>query len=321
MPEITPIVSEGTITVQAQTQMPSAQMRQAQEAPPAQSPQPQNPSQAPQNPQTPPPPPPPEPPKSGSEAGENKAVKDEGVLKARLAHEKLKRQIEQERKRLDNDKRAIETERAQSRKWLEAEELAKQGKVLEAAQRAGISYEQMTQQILNNGQIPPAQLAQQTAAELVEKKFEEYQKRLEAQAKASQREQYTQSLKQIAAEVKYVVDSSDKYELAKAYGSYNDIVKLIEQTFHDTGRIIPVEAAIQKWEDDALEGLQALAKLEKVRSRVFQESPMHQPVQQEQVPNTLSQKAMAPVPAPRSQTDQERRQRAIDAFYGKLGPR
>lgn len=309
MPTITPIIPEGTITIQRSTQMPSQQIAsqaaiQALSTPAVTS------SQSESSPQAttelssgkgaP-----------GSEPLGEQKPEDQKKLRALLYRE---RQIFNERKKLEADRKSFEEQRAHYKNWIEAGEMSSQNK-LEALAKTGITYEDLTQQILNNGQIPPAQIAELKAQEIVQRRLEEYEKKQKDAQEASIKSQHAQSLKQIESEIRYVVDKSDKYPLVKEAESYQDIVKEIEAEFHRTGRIIPVEEAIQRWESDALEGLRELAKLEKIRSNVFQEPP--QPTQERIIPNTLSQRATAPIPAPKSLTEAERRQRAIDVFYGR----
>lgn len=297
MAQITPILPEGTITVQAKTQPPSAKLDSLQ------------------------PPPSSETKESISEVGQSPSERkapeqDQKLLKARLIQEKIKQQLAAERKKLDAEKRELEMLRANSRKWQEAAELAQQGRYVEAAQKADISYDQLTQQILNGGNIPPARVAETTAEEIVAKRLEEFKKQQQQETEAAQQRQYQEALKSIEAEVKYVVDSSDKYPLAKNSESYQDIVKYIESEFHKTGRIVSVQEALDKWEAEALEGLEELLKQEKIRANVLKESP--KPNQEQVVPKTLSQRTMAPIPAPKALSPEERRQRAIDAFYGRI---
>lgn len=313
MPEITPIMPEGTITKQAVTSKASELLRQAQTL----VPQKDNPSPAAEPENVPSPSP-------TQQSGSDKTDAEKKVFRQRLAQENAKRQFEAERKQLENEKRQLELDRAQSRKWQEANDLAKQGRYTEAAEKAGITYDQLTQQILNGGQVPPKAIAEQTAAELVEKRFEAFKKEQEENQKKAVTTQLEEARKIMFNEAKHLVDSSDKFPLAKDAGAYQDVVRLIESEFHRTGRIIPVEDAINRWEEDALSGLEELFKIEKVRQRLAgKESPNkpEAPVRQaprEEAPRTLSQKTMASVPKPQSETPEERRQRAIDAFYGRL---
>lgn len=303
MPEIKPIMPEGAITIQARTQMPSAALKKAWDEvkgnPPSPSPaENQTPTET--TPQT----------------TSEKPKPDEKVLRARLVQERLKRQIEAERKTLNEERRQLDLEKANSRKWQEAAELAQSGRYIEAAQKAGLSYDQLTQQIINGGQIPPQQIAQDTAAEIVKREMAAFREEQKTQSTLAQQQQYEQTIKQMTTDVKHLIDSSDKYPLAKQSESYQDIVKFIESEFHRTGRITPVEEALKRWEQDALEGLEELFKLENVRNSVLKESPAKP--KEELITTTLSQRATAPIPQPKSLTDAERKERAMKAFYGRL---
>lgn len=295
MPEIQPIIPESTITIQANTQTPSGRLRQGLERK-------VEPEVA-------------EPPKADSPAAPTEP-KDDRLLRARLIQEKLRRQLDAEKKQIADERRKLDIEKAGSRKWQEAAELAQSGRYIEAAEKAGLTYDQLTQQILNGGQVPPARIAEQTANDLVEKRLQDFEKRQEEKQKAVAQGQYTQTLGQIEADVKHLVDGSENFPLVKAAESYQDVVKYIESEFHRTGRFIRIEDAIKKVETDALEGLEELLKLEPVRSKVYKQEPTKPP--KEQVPNTLSQRNTAPTPRPPGLSDAERKQRAVDAFYGRL---
>lgn len=295
MPEITPIAQPGTITVQARTLLSQSPEKQFQEALKPQEPE-----------------------KKTTEAPgpEEKQKPDERLLKARLIQERLKREIDVEKKKLAEERRQLEAEKANSRKWIDAQKLAEEGRYIEAAEKSGITYDQLTQQIINGGQVPPARVAETTAQEIARKEIEAFKKQMEEQQKTQQQQQYENAIKQIEADVKHLVDSSDKFPLVKESQSYQDIVKYVESEFHRTGRMVSLEEAIQRWEDEALQGLEELFKLEKVRSKVHkEESP--RPTQ-ERIPQTLNQRTAASIPAPKPMTDAERRQRAFDAFHGRL---
>lgn len=303
MPTVTPIMPEGTTVLQAKTQPASALLRTPQQAPAE--------------------------PKSATEEtkqempGSEKEEHDKKLLRARLIQEKIKQQLARERKQIEEEKRSLEIERANSRKWQEANDLAAQGRYTEAAEKAGITYDQLTQQILNGGQIPPKQIAEQTANETVRKEIEKLKAELAEGQKKGTETQMQEARRIMASEAKHLIDNSDKYPLAKQGEAYEDIVKTIESEFHRTGRILPVEEAVKRWEEDALQGFEELLKLDSVRQRVLKESPKPetQPIgqsQREETPKTLTQRTMAPVPKPHNLTAEERRQRAIDAFYGRL---
>lgn len=310
MPVIEPIVPESTITIKANTNaLASAALKKAwQDVKGDASPEEQAAKlfSTPANQE--------KPQETGQSTGSEPA-KDEKLLKARLLQEKLRRQIDGERKKIEEERRQLELEKANSRKWQEAAELAQSGRYIEAAEKAGVTYDQLTQQILNGGNIPPARVAETTATELVDKRLKEYEEQQRKGQQEAQAKHYEESIKQITSEVKYLVDSSEEFPLVKASESYQDVVKLIESEFHRTGRIMSVEEAIKKVEAEALEGLEELFKLEKVRSNILKESPKPK---EELIPKTLSQRTTAPIPAPKAMTAEERRQRAIDAFHGRI---
>lgn len=297
MPTITPVFQEGTMTIQHNTQMPSAQLAQKQQVQTTQSPT-----------STPP---------STTETAPEEAVSlDQKKLRALLNREK---QIVNARKKLEQEQKELEMHKASSRQWMEAAELAKDNK-LEALAKLGITYDDLTQQILSGGQVPPAQIARQEARN----ELEEYKKQQKLEAAENQKSQYAEGLKHVTNEIKYMVEAeADKYPLVKLDGSYEDIAKWIESEFHRTGRITPVEDAIERWENDALSGLEELAKIEKVRNK-FTPQDRQQPTSPKptahQVAQTLNQRATAPIPSPKPMSDAERRQRAIDAFYGRIMP-
>ena len=119
MPQVVPMVPESTITLQANTQMPSARVVQ-QQAPvtPAQQ-EAKTEVPAPAAPTT---------------------EQDSLLLRHRLAQEKTKRQLELRAKELEKKERELEAKLANSRKYLEAEEFAQRGDQIQAAAKLGLDY-------------------------------------------------------------------------------------------------------------------------------------------------------------------------------------
>ncbi len=291
MPEIIPVLPQGTMMIQQNTQTPSAKL-------------------ASQQPQTLPPPTT----EAPTEAKEDKVEEADSSQKKLRALLYRERQLFNQRKKLEGEMKAFEEMRSKYKNWIEAGEMSSQNK-LEALAKTGITYDELTQQIINNGQVPPAQIAELKAQETVRREIEAFKREQAALSAQQQKAQYDQGIKQLESEVRFLVDKEDKYPLVKEAEAYQDIVKWIESEFHRTGRLIPVEDAIARWESEALEGLQELAKLEKIRDKFTpQETP--KPITPPQL-NTLSQRATAPIPSPRPMTEAERRQKAIDAFYGR----
>lgn len=303
MPQIIPEVNPGTMTVTQNTQMPSKQIV----------------TQLLQKKETNPP---------VSEANDQKEseekkepTEDEKRLRTLLAREK---QLFSFRKKLEEDQKSLELQRKEheeklntSKPWVEAAELSKQDK-LQALAKLGITYDELTQQIINNGQVPPAQIAEKTAKDTVLQALEDFKKEQLKVQTESQTNQYNQALKQVENNFKYVVDRSDKYPLVKASENYQDMVKEYEAEFHRRGVFPPLEEILDKAEQEAVNGVKQLLEIPGIRERILGESP--KPTQETITsrPQTLSHRTIASTPSPKPMSEQERRQRAIDAFYGRI---
>ncbi len=298
MPQVTPMTPEPLITLNANTQMPSAKLQQQQNQ--------ENPATT--TPTSSPP--------SSEEKTEDVPL-EQKKLRALLQREK---QLVHARKKLEQEQKDLEVQRAQSRQWQEAAELAKDNK-LEALAKLGITYDDLTQQILTGGNVPPAQIAKREAQQTVQEALEAYKKEQEENRQKNLQTQVAEGLKHVSNEIKYLVEANtEKYPLVKLDGAYEDIAKWIETEFHRTGRITPVEDAIERWENEALSGVEELLKIDKIRKRFTSQDTRPTESQRQGVSQTLSQRATAPIPSPKPLTDAERRQRAMDAFYGRLVP-
>lgn len=295
MPTIEPIFPAGTITLNHNTQLPS--VKQAQRL--------QEQTQTPSEPST-------QTPQNLSERKEE-PKDEEHEKKLRPLIEKEKK-LFFESKRIEKERRQLELEKAQTRQWLEAAELSKTNK-LEALNKLGISYEDLTTQILNNGEIPPAQIARQTAEQIANERVEAYKKEQQEQSLAQQQKMHQEGMQRLEADVRDAAERSENFPLVKHEECYQDITKWIESEFHRTGKLISVEDALERWEQRILQRFEGFAQIDKVRS-YFTSKDTPRPTQA-QIPHTLSQRATAPTPAPKPMTASERRQRAIDAFYGR----
>lgn len=230
--------------------------------------------------------------------------------------------LQKKSKELELEREAIMRERAELQQWREASELSKTDKIA-ALKRIGISYEDVTNQILNNGAMPPETIAlhtaEQTAREIIEKRLAEFEKKQSESLQKQQQDNYEQSIKQIDSEVKGLVDSSDKFSLVKESEAYHDVTEYIESEFHRIGIILPIEVAAEKVEQEIVEGILNLAKLDKIKSKLLPQE--EEKIEAAAPPNpktiTLTNKTTATPPSvPKKRTEAERRQRAIDILNG-----
>jgi len=139
--------------------------------------------------------------------------------------------------------------------------------------QAGVSYEDLTQQILNQQPVDPRL---QNTINSLKSQIEEL-KSANEESKKSYAEQQTQAyqaaVKQIGLDVKNLVNSDPNFEAIKATGSINDVVELITETYNKDGILLSVEEAAQQVEDYLIEETTKLTRLEKIKRKLQEVAP------------------------------------------------
>lgn len=192
---------------------------------------------------------------------------------------------------------------------------------LEALNELGLSYDQITELVLNQPKPEDLQF-QQLHNEI--KALKAANEKTATDFQNAEKTRYDQAVQQIRNEVKMLVHSNETFETVKETGSEDAVVELIEETFRQKGILMTVEEAAQEVEDYLIEEALKLAKLKKVQSKLnpapqaeSQEALADAKAKQEEpqvktLTNTVSHAASKPL------TPKERRERAILAFQGRL---
>lgn len=185
---------------------------------------------------------------------------------------------------------------------------------------AGITYDQITQMALNQGQTqvdPQTKLAIQRLEAQVKAQEEAY-KQAQKQAQEAQTQQYQQAVAQIRNEATNLVNSDPNFETIQAAGAIDDVVELIESTFKADGVLLTVEEAATEVENYLMEKALKFSQLKKIQQRLQSKSQPSTPKQETEEPKqppaqlkTLTNS----VGVARSLTAKER---AILAFKGEL---
>lgn len=143
------------------------------------------------------------------------------------------------------------------------------------------------------------------------------------EVKNNQNKAYEQAVKQVAREVKLLVDGDEAYETIKATGSQDAVVELIKQTYADDGIILSAEEAATQIEEYLLEEALMVAKLKKVQAKLSppeEQNPATKTPNKAQTQPTITTKTLThsvnASTKPLSKSDV--RQRAILAFQGQL---
>ncbi len=191
---------------------------------------------------------------------------------------------------------------------------------LSALAEAGISYEELTQQIINQQPVDPR--LQQTITQL-KQEIQQLKMSTEESKKSyadNQAQAYQAAVKQITADVNNLVSSNPEFETIKFTGSTKDVVDLIERTYHQDGILLSVEEAAQQVEDYLVEESLKLAKIEKIRQKLHSVAPKAPSSQAQQpAPKSPQQQPMKTLTNATSSSRQlSARERALLAFKGEL---
>lgn len=188
--------------------------------------------------------------------------------------------------------------------------------------KAGITYDQLTNELLNPAPTNPRYEA--TINEL-QAKLDAMEAKLETGSKSqveAQQQQYQAAVEQITTDVKALVKGDpNAYEAIAKTGSVKDVVDLIEQTYAKDGILLSVEEAAQEVENYLIEESYAsFNKIEKLKKRIAQSSASPEKSEvKTQAPQTKPQASITTLTntmgAPRQLTARER---ALLAFRGEL---
>ncbi len=193
---------------------------------------------------------------------------------------------------------------------------------LTALAEAGVSYEELTQQIISQQPKDPRLEATinklQAKIDALEKQNETAQKSYEDQ----QTQAYQAAVKQIEEDVKKLVYTDPTFETIKASKATKDVVELITETYHKDGVLLSVEEAAQQVEDYLADQYTKFANLNKIKQRMSQSSATKTPATPTQKPGQTTEKQPQPMKTLTNNTASSRqlsaKERAILAFKGQL---
>lgn len=192
---------------------------------------------------------------------------------------------------------------------------------LQVLAEAGVSYEELTNQILNQGPTDPRMEAKAQALEAKLARLEQALEESQKTQKTAQEQQYTQALQQIEGQVKKLVAADPRFEMIKATGSYKDVVDLIKLTFDKTGEILDNEEASQQVEDDLTEEADRFVKIDKIKKRMMSAASTQAKPTQVQTPSAAPQQKPQMKTLTNSVASSRQlsaKERALLAFRGEL---
>lgn len=206
-------------------------------------------------------------------------------------------------------------------KYISKDDFAKDP--LSALAQVGISYEQLTEQLISQPSLDPRTEAMVAKLEAKIKALEEGVETTKKSYTDNQTAQYQAAVKQIEQDVKSLVATDPSYEAIKTAGAHKDVVELITQTFEKDGYLMTVEEAAQAVEDHLIEEGLKWTKIDKIKKRLADASAAQKPVTSPKQDGVESQSNKQPqMKTLTNNTASSRqlsaRERALLAFEGKL---
>lgn len=186
--------------------------------------------------------------------------------------------------------------------------------------KTGLSYDQLTEQLLNQPQRDPRMEA---TIKKLEAKIQSLESANETSQKTYQEREeanYQAAVKQISQDAKALVKADPiAYEAIFKTGSVRDVVELITETYNKDGIVLSVEEAAQQVEEYLVEeGFNTVSKIDKIKKRMQANA---QSAASEKTPNPTnkqSQPMKTLTNASSSQRQLSAKERAILAFKGEL---
>jgi hypothetical protein len=182
--------------------------------------------------------------------------------------------------------------------------------------RAGVSYDQITQMIMNQPQVDPATRAMMDELKAEIQALKGEQENSKKSAAEQQTQAYQNALKQIEREASSLIHNDPAFETIKATGSVSDVVQLIEDTFKADGILLSVEDAAREVEEYLVNEAIKLAELKKVKQRL---APPKKEEPKQEIKAQPQQNQMKTLTNAVGTTRQlSAKERAILAFKGEL---
>lgn len=185
---------------------------------------------------------------------------------------------------------------------------------------AGVSYDEVTQQILNQQMTDPRTESMIGRLEAKIAQLEQANKKTEETYTQQQQQAYQSAVKQIENDARQLVKMDPNFETIKATGSVKDVVELITQTYEKDGILLSVEDAAQQVEDYLVEEAMKVTRIGKIKTRLEQQNAqaakasMKTPANKEQTQGTMKTLTNASA----STRQLSARERALLAFKNEL---
>lgn len=238
-----------------------------------------------------------------SDVGSEAAAEETKPLSPQFAAlAKAKRALQVKERELRDLEASLKNQSAPQASGFSAEQIKQSP--LAILEQAGVSYDDLTQAILQNPQGHSPELLA-LKAELKSLK-EEFSNTLKERDAAIERD----VLAEMRRETDRLVREGDAFEMIRETGSESDVVNLIHRIYKSEGTILGVEEAAMMVEEELLKEAEKIARIKKLQSRLTPAEAAEVEAEQQRAPQqmrTLTNRNSAGM-------SYSRRERAIRAF-------
>lgn len=137
---------------------------------------------------------------------------------------------------------------------------------LKTLETLGISYEDLTKMVLNDGEMSTdmqLRLMREEMERDYKSKFNELENKLTEKEKAEEEAKYNKVISDFKTDINQFVDGSEQYELIQANEAYDLVYDVIEQYYQENGRILDTAEAADQVEEYLTEELKKVLEKSK----------------------------------------------------------
>lgn len=268
--------------------------------------------------------------------------KEKALVESQRKFAAEREQLAQQKADLERYVASLKAEAAKADEFAKFMKTARRNpaKAAELLKQLDVSYDDISQLVLSEGKMTPEMEARaaaeeakaearRAAEELAEFKRQQAEAREAAKRAAVEREQKAAeaTLERFRSDaVAFVKDHGVDYELILQNGAEDEVPKLVETYFHQTGKVLTLKDAADQVEDFLLKRLEQVTSSQKwTRLQAERAKPVQAPSAPAPVPapaQATITNEMAPVTKPVKMaplTEEERIKRAVEAFNKARG--
>lgn len=209
---------------------------------------------------------------------------DEKLASKFAALSRKEKQIREQRRELDaRDQRlkALETELNKMKAERESQDSELKSKLKSGGLKAlrdevGLTYEQLTEQALNDENPTPQQMMQRLREELKSEYSEQIsalRKELEDEKARKQQDAEESAKNAYKSELKDFISKNEKYELTQTNEAYDLAYDVAEQYYAQTGKVLSYEEAANYVEEHLEEQANKILELKKIKAKLGAAQP------------------------------------------------